>query len=97
MADIVELAIKRADAPIDPGPRTARSRLGAAFDDSLEIAVANDGERLCPNGAGKSRRNMKAIERNDAAQFRFDPIERRIEIGRASCRKECRSRWSPYH
>ena len=20
-----------------------------------------------------------------------------IEIGRASCRKECRSRWSPYH
>src|SRR5882672_5179308 len=78
MADIVELAIKRADAPIDPGPRTSRSRLGAAFDDSLEIAVANDGERLCPNGAGKSRRNMKAIERNDAAQLRFDPIERWI-------------------
>ena len=22
---------------------------------------------------------------------------RLIEIGRASCRKECRSRWSPYH
>src|SRR5229473_943328 len=42
MADIVELAIKGADAPIDPGPRTARSRLGAAFDDALEIAVAND-------------------------------------------------------
>ena len=21
----------------------------------------------------------------------------RYEIGRASCRKECRSRWSPYH
>ena len=20
-----------------------------------------------------------------------------MEIGRASCRKECRSRWSPYH
>ena len=20
-----------------------------------------------------------------------------IQIGRASCRKECRSRWSPYH
>src|SRR5258708_4032801 len=86
MADIVELAIKRADAPIDPGPRTARSRLGAAFDASLEIAVANDGERLCPNGAGKSRRNMKAIERNDAAQLRFDPIERRI-VGVLSHRK----------
>src|SRR6266478_2225497 len=57
MADVVELAIKRADAPIDPGPRTARSRLGAAVDDGLEIAVANDGERLRPNGAAKSRRN----------------------------------------
>src|SRR5207249_7537124 len=22
---------------------------------------------------------------------------RHVEIGRASCRKECRSRWSPYH
>ena len=21
----------------------------------------------------------------------------RLQIGRASCRKECRSRWSPYH
>ena len=21
----------------------------------------------------------------------------RMKIGRASCRKECRSRWSPYH
>src|SRR3989304_66342 len=24
-------------------------------------------------------------------------IDRAGEIGRASCRKECRSRWSPYH
>src|SRR5262249_21252389 len=78
MADVVELAIKRADAPIDPGARTAGPRLGAAVDDGLEIAVANDGETLRPNGAGKSRRNVKAIERNDAAQLRLDPIERRI-------------------
>src|SRR5262249_46728904 len=74
------------DAPVDPGPRTARSRLGAAVDDSLEIAIADDGEWLCPNGARKSRRNMKALERNDAAQFRFDPIERRI-VGVLSHRK----------
>ena len=25
------------------------------------------------------------------------PATDRAEIGRASCRKECRSRWSPYH
>src|SRR5262249_16311537 len=66
MADVVKLAIKGADAPVDPGPRTAGRRLRAAIDDGLEIAVANDGERLCADGAGKSRRNMKAIKRNDA-------------------------------
>src|SRR3989449_2020788 len=26
-----------------------------------------------------------------------DPAWKRTEIGRASCGKECRSRWSPYH
>ena len=24
-------------------------------------------------------------------------ISKDLEIGRASCREECRSRWSPYH
>ena len=27
----------------------------------------------------------------------FDQYYIRREIGRASCREECRSRWSPYH
>ena len=27
----------------------------------------------------------------------FDQVRLVIQIGRASCRKECRSRWSPYH
>ena len=29
----------------------------------------------------------------------IDPATNKVvqEIGRASCRKECRSRWSPYH
>src|SRR5579862_9824597 len=27
----------------------------------------------------------------------FQGSRLKLEIGRASCRKECRSRWSPYH
>src|SRR5262245_13560618 len=67
VADIVELAIQGADAAIDPGPGAARSGLGAAVDDRLKIAVADDFEPLRADGAGESRGNMKAVERNDAA------------------------------
>src|SRR5262245_12125937 len=59
VSDVVELAIKLADAPVDPCPRTARRRFRAAIDDGLKIAVANNGERLCADGAGESRRNVK--------------------------------------
>src|SRR2546426_11226504 len=31
------------------------------------------------------------------AALNIGPGDEVIEIGRASCRKECRSRWSPYH
>ena len=31
----------------------------------------------------------------DVIKYRFTYTD--YEIGRASCRKECRSRWSPYH
>src|SRR6267378_7649460 len=34
----------------------------------------------------------EAIEK----RLRADP-EKRLKIGRASCREKCRSRWSPYH
>ena len=36
----------------------------------------------------------KTVERKIAHQ---QGILHRTEIGRASCREECRSRWSPYH
>src|SRR2546421_965549 len=31
------------------------------------------------------------------ARKRSDRVSARPEIGRASCRERCRSRWSPYH
>ena len=43
-----------------------------------------------------------SLSEDPSVRFRFLPngaesLTARIEIGRASCRKECRSRWSPYH
>ena len=51
---------------------------GAAVDDGIEIAVDHDGEAVGAHGARQAVRHVEAIERNDAAPFRFDPIERRI-------------------
>ena len=40
-------------------------------------------------------------ERNRALEDEISGLKERLQkptqIGRASCRKECRSRWSPYH
>src|SRR2546430_4061060 len=42
--------------------------------------------------------DFSGIQVNDAgAVFFFGEFLNTPEIGRASCRKECRSRWSPYH
>ena len=43
---------------------------------------------------------VRAAPLDDAGRQRLKEIHRRSineQIGRASCREECRSRWSPYH
>src|SRR2546429_10030880 len=59
-----------------------RSRSGAA-------AACNEGGGKHLRTVGGSHRQDPAAERNGGAAV--------LEIGRASCREECRSRWSPYH
>ena len=78
IAALVELAIEIADARIDPGAGTARHRRGATADHGIEIAVDDDGKLVRADGAGEARRHVEAVERNDAAIFRFDPIQRRV-------------------
>src|SRR2546426_12076858 len=41
-------------------------------------------------------RNVRLVPRG-LQNFLEVVLEQVLEIGRASCRKECRSRWSPYH
>ena len=40
---------------------------------------------------------LKRIVDNHLKIGSVDGLDALAEIGRASCRKECRSRWSPYH
>ena len=50
---------------------------------------------VLPSGADWQSRHLESERRK--AEIR-DRIHKQAEqIGRASCRKECRSRWSPYH
>src|SRR5262249_6795389 len=78
MADVMQFAIKRADARIDPGPRASGPRFGATSKHRIEIMIDADREHVRPHRARKPCWHVKSLERNDPAQFRFDPIERRI-------------------
>src|SRR5215813_5101209 len=72
----------------------------------LEVPAGMVVGLLGPNGAGKTTlvrilATLLAPDGGRAAVFGHDvvgePAAVRERIGRASCRKECRSRWSPYH
>ena len=78
MAALVELAIEHADARIDPRARPAVASLRATFQHAVEVAVDGDGEAVGTHRSGEPRGNMKAIERNDAAHLRLDPVEGRV-------------------
>ena len=63
------------------------SRLGAAVDHRVEVAVDGDLEAVRAHGAREPRRDVEALERNDAALVRLDPIERRV-VGAFRHRKD---------
>src|SRR6202008_931278 len=63
---LVELAIERADARIDPGARPAGLGFGATREHAVEVAVDRDGVAIAAHGAREPAGDMKAIERDDA-------------------------------
>src|SRR6266545_1571247 len=91
----IELVLVRRQAP--------RVRIGARIGDLRGIDIAN--LRTAWFDRDHPRDELRALLGDveaDAAALRVgeqddglaDRVEQRDEIGRASCRKECRSRWS---
>jgi len=78
MADAVQSAIEIADARVDPGVRAPGLWLGAAVDHRVEIAITDHREALGAHRAGEPRRDVEGVERDDAALFRLDPIDRGV-------------------
>ena len=70
---------------------------GKTFDTPVSsgCAIASEGTEV-PEGMTQRLYNLK---QNFLKQVPSITTHRArvIEIGRASCREECRSRWSPYH
>src|SRR5580704_9058433 len=75
IAALVELAIQLVNAGIDPGAATSRHRLGAAVDDCVEVAIDGHGEIVGAHGTRQAGGNVKTVQRNNSALFRFYPIE----------------------
>src|SRR5665213_3787624 len=74
MTALEQATIDLADAFVDPGAVAVGLGLGAAVDHRVEIAVDPDRERRAAYGAREPRRQMKALEQDDAAQVRLDPV-----------------------
>src|SRR5579862_3969729 len=49
------------------------------------------------DGGGQVLGAAVAMDGDLPAELHFRELRLGHEIGRASCREECRSRWSPYH
>src|SRR5712671_3925419 len=77
-AALVELAIERANALIDPGTLAAWLGRCAAIEHGVEIPVDHNGKTVGPDGAGETRGHAELVERNDSAQWRLIPMDGRI-------------------
>src|SRR5262249_5715000 len=75
MSAVVKLVIEHTDASVDPGAGASRLRLRAAIEHAIEVAIDRDGVAVRAHGAGEPRRHVEAIERNDPAHLRLDPVE----------------------
>ena len=78
VAHVEKLGVKLADALVDPGGPPPCARGGAALDDAVIGAIDANLEFFLLDDAREPPRHMQMIQREDAAPFGLDPIERRI-------------------
>ncbi len=72
---IEQRSVDAADADIDPGARAVLLGFGAAFDDSVEVAVDMDRIARGADSPGEAGRKMEPLQRNDPPHVRLDPVQ----------------------
>src|SRR5262249_22528274 len=78
MPTLKQCAVDTADTVIDPNAGTIPLRLGAAIHHAVKNAGHVGSARGPAEGDGKSRRDVKPVERYDSPHVRLYPIKRRI-------------------
>lgn len=78
MADLEQPVVARLDHRVDPRRRPVARGLGAERDHVGKGAVGGDAETVGDERLFQAVREAKAIERQDRAQPRFDPMDRRV-------------------
>ena len=75
VAELVQFAEQPLDLRVDPGVVATGGGLGAAGDGGGEVLIDRDGEGVRQHGAGEPARQMEAVQRQDAAALRVQPVE----------------------
>src|SRR5215813_4778801 len=93
----IECAAPRAAAAVFADRDPARG-LAWRFT-ALERESQTAASRLCTRPAEEltAQADLAQAAQRRRARIGPDRLPRVAQIGRASCREECRSRWSPYH
>ena len=76
-------------APWERGPPLSVTKAQAAWKSGVQAGFVVRATSTAPGG--------NDAKSSDDLTMKTGPSAMHYEIGRASCRKECRSRWSPYH
>ncbi len=78
MAEPEQPVVTRLDHRVDPRRRPVVGRLGAERDHVGKGAVGGDAEFLARDDLFQAARQPEAVERQDRAQPRLDPMDRRV-------------------
>lgn len=78
MTDLEKPVVTRLDYRVDPGGWPVTGRFGAQRDHVGKGAVSGDAKAIGDDRLLQAVRQAEAIQRQDRAQPRFDPVDRRV-------------------
>src|SRR6185295_2423463 len=78
VAGVEQIAVKTANAAVDPGGAPTRTGHGTAVDHCLEVVINSDLVAALADRACQALWDVHRMQRQDAPLLRLDPIERRV-------------------